>query len=426
MSYFNYQHDDLFCESKKLIDLVREIPTPFYVYSQNGLMTNFDKIDTAFSGVPHTICFALKANSNLALLRLLAKRGCGADVVSGGELYLALKAGFPPEKIVFAGVGKRDDEIKYAIETGIAALNVESPQELEVVNQLAAEVGKKVNIALRVNPDVDVHGHPHISTGSAFNKFGIDWEVVPDIYAMALKTKPMLKMMGIHTHIGSMIFNMEYYQATALRLKALVEKLRQLGAPIEHIDIGGGLGINYQQPLAMMVDGVLKPEIPSPEPQGLTAAILPILESLKCDIFFEPGRSIVANTGALVTQVLFAKQTRDKQFFSVDTGMHQLIRPALYGAYHEVVPLKQHPEKFIKADIVGPICESTDVLAKDRTLPVIKRGEYLAIMTAGAYGFSLASNYNGHPLPAEILIDGNHFQIIRKRQSYDDLLLQMA
>jgi diaminopimelate decarboxylase len=426
MSYFHYQQENLYCEANKLIDLTREIPTPFYVYSQNGLITNYEKIAAAFSGTPHTICFALKANSNLTLLRLLAQRGCGADVVSGGELYLALKAGFKPEKIVFAGVGKRDDEIKFAIETGIAALNVESPHELEVVNQLATEVGKKVNIALRINPDVDVHGHPHISTGSAFNKFGIDWEVVPEIYAMALKTKPMLRMMGIHTHIGSMIFNMEYYQAAALRLKVLVEKLRQLGAPIEHIDIGGGLGINYQQPLTMMVDGVLKPEIPSPEPQGLTAMILPILEPLKCELFFEPGRSIVANTGALVTQVLFAKQTREKHFFSVDTGMHHLLRPALYGAYHEIVPLRQHTEKFIKADIVGPICESTDVLAKDRMLPVVTRGEYLAIMTAGAYGFSLASNYNGQPLPAEILINGSDHQIIRQRQRYDDLLLQMA
>ncbi len=426
MSYFNYQQADLYCESKKLINLVQEIPTPFYVYSQNGLIANFEKIDAAFSSLPHTICFALKANSNLSLLRLLAQRGCGADVVSGGELYLALKAGFPPEKIVFAGVGKRDDEIKFAIETGIAALNVESPQELEVVNQLASLVGKKVNIALRVNPDVDVHGHPYISTGSAFNKFGIDWEVVPEIYAEALKTKPMLNMMGIHTHIGSMIFNMEYYQATARRLKTLVENLRQMGAPIEHIDIGGGLGINYQQPLAMMVDGVLAPEVPSPEPQGLVDMIRPIFEPLQCEIFFEPGRSIVANTGALITQVLFAKQTRDKQFFSVDTGMHQLIRPALYGAYHEVVPLKQHAEKFIKADIVGPICESTDVLAKDRMLPAIKRGEYLAIMTAGAYGFSLASNYNGHPLPAEILVNGSQHQVIRHRQGYDDLLRHMA
>lgn len=426
MSYFNYFDGDLYCDRVKILDITQKIKTPFYLYSGRGLITNYEKIESAFASVPNTICFALKSNSNLALLKMLAQRGCGADVTSGGELYLALQAGFPPEKIVYAGVGKTDDEIKYAIETGIAAINVESIEELEVIKKVARQVGKKVNVALRINPDIDIHGHPYISTGKALDKFGIDWELAPAIYEEALRTKPLLNLVGVHNHIGSMIFEMEYYKAAALKLKTIVEKLRQIGVPLEHVNIGGGVGVNHEQPLAMLVNGELKPESTSPRPEALIETILPILKPLNCQIFFEPGRLIAANTGILVTQVLFIKETRGKRFICVDTGMHHLIRPSLYNAYHEIVPLRQHQEPFLKADVVGPICESTDFLAQERLFPQFVRGEYLAVMTVGAYGYSLASNYNAQPLPAEVLVSDNSFQVIRRRQKYEELLNLIA
>lgn len=422
MSCFHYHDGDLYCEGVKILDITQKVKTPFYLYSGSGLIANYERIEAAFAPIPHTICFAMKSNSNLALLKMLAQKGCYADVVSGGELYLALQAGFPPEKIVFAGVGKTDAEIKYAIETGIAVINVESVEELEVINQMARQVEKKVNIAMRVNPDIDIHGHPYISTAKAINKFGIDWELAPAIYEEASKTKPMLNLVGIHNHIGSMIFEMEYYKTAALKLKKLVEKLRQIGVPIEHINIGGGLGVNYEQPLSMVVNGELKPEAPTPKPEALVKTILPILKPLNCQIFFEPGRTIVANIGILVTQVLFVKEIRGKRFICVDTGMHHLIRPSLYNAYHEIVPLQQHQEPFLKADVVGPICESADFLAQERLFPQFVRGEYLAVMTVGAYGYSLASNYNAQPLPAEVLVTNSSFQVIRRRQKYEELL----
>ena len=426
MSYFNYRNGELFCEDVKISDVISKVPTPFYLYSGSGLVENFERIDAAFGATDHTICYAMKANSNLTLLKKLAAKGCGADVVSGGELYLALKAGFDPEKIVFAGVGKTDEELTLAIETGIAAINVESPEELQTVQDLAAGLGKKANIALRVNPDVDVHGHPFISTGSAFNKFGIDWEEAAGLYARALKEMPNVNMMGIHCHIGSMIFNMDYYAATAQRLKKLVETLRNLGAPIKHIDIGGGLGVKYDQPMTMTIDGETRAEIVSPHPKELVETILPILEPLKCQIFFEPGRSIVANTGILVTRALFVKNTRGKRFISCDSGMHQLIRPALYGGFHFVAPVHENTGPYSDADVVGPICESSDFLAQDHPMPDVKRGDYLAVMTAGAYGFSMASTYNGHPLPPEIMVEKENFSQIRKAQTYEDLLTFMV
>lgn len=426
MSYFIYQNDTLFCEGVNLAEVAKTVPTPFYLYSANGLLQNFENYETALAGIPHTICFAMKSNSNLALLKLLAQKGSGADVVSGGELFLALKAGFNPKKIVFAGVGKRDDELKDAIEAGVAAINVESPQELEVVHQIAQGLGKQANVALRVNPDIDIHGHPFISTGKSFNKFGIDWEAAPAIYENALKNMPQVNLMGIHNHIGSMIFNMEYYKAAAQRLKSLVEQLRKMGCPIVHVDIGGGLGVNYQTPLTMFVDGREVAEVPSPEPLELIQSILPILKPLNCEIFFEPGRSIVANTGILVTKVLYIKETRGKRFICVDSGMHHLIRPALYGAYHEVVALNQRHDAFSNADVVGPICESTDFLAQDRLLPRVERGDLLAVMTAGAYGYSLATSYNAQPLPAEVLVSGDKFEVVRRRQKYTEFISLMA
>lgn len=426
MSYFHYQQDELFCEQVNLKNIVHEYGTPCYIYSQTGLIHNFKQIDAAFANYPHTINFALKANSNLTLLKLLARQGCGADVVSGGELFLARQAGFPPEKIVFAGVGKTDSELRLAIENDIAAINVESEEELTTIAQLAQGMDKKANVALRVNPDVDVHGHPFISTGAALNKFGIDWQIAPQLYLKARQTMPFINLVGIHCHIGSMIFDMDFYQAAASKLKTIVDQLQAAGIQLQHVDIGGGLGVNYEQPLDFMRDGVQQHEKPSPQPQTLVERILPIFAPLNCAIFFEPGRSIVANTSALLTQVQFVKETRGKRFISVDTGMHHLIRPALYGAYHEIVSFQATPGPWTPADVVGPICESADFLAQGRAMPTVKRGDLLAVMTTGAYGYSLASNYNSQLLPAEVLVKGQQFNVIRHRQKYPDLLRLMA
>lgn len=425
MPYFNYLDNELHCERVNINTIAHDMPTPFYLYSKNGLTENYNKIEAAFSGIPHTICYALKANSNLHLLRLLAASGCGADVVSGGELFLALKAGFPPEKIVYASVGKTDAEIQYAIETGINAFNVESGQELEAIHRLAQKAGKPANIAIRVNPDIDVHGHPYISTGKALNKFGVDIEYAYQLYETIRQT-PLLNPVGVHCHIGSMIFDMEFFKASAEKLRDFVEVLKSKGIELEHIDIGGGLGVQYQNPIARTVDGADIEETPSPDPADLAASILPVLKPLGCELFCEPGRSMVANIGILVTRVLFVKETKGKKFIIVDAGMNHLIRPCLYGAYHEIIPLVARKGKFETADVVGPICESSDFLALDRPMPPVERGDLLAVMTAGAYGYSLASNYNAHPLPAEILVDDVGYEVIRKRETYDDLLRNIA
>lgn len=421
MSYFHYHNDKLFCEQLDINDLAQKIRTPFYLYSKNGLINNLKRIDQAFSEVAHTICFALKANSNMQLLKTLVAQGCAADIVSGGELFLALKAGFSPRKIVFAGVGKTDDEIQYAIETEIAALNVESEQELEVIHKIAQKVNRPAKIAIRLNPDIDVHGHPYISTGKALNKFGIDIERAHEVYKKALDM-PFIEPVGVHNHIGSMIFNMDFFRASAEKLKSFVNELKSIGIEIEHVDIGGGLGVQYENPVTRHINSHLVIEKKSPEPDELAKKILPILKSLGCEIFFEPGRSMVANIGILVTRVLFIKETRGKKFIVVDTGMNHLIRPCLYGAYHEIVPLIEKEGQYELADVVGPICESSDFLAQNRPMPLVERGDLLAVMTAGAYGFTLASNYNAHPRPAEILVDSNTYYIVRERENYENLL----
>jgi len=421
MSYFFYSNGELFCEKININEIAQKVKTPFYLYSKNGLINNFKLIDRAFSEVNHTICFALKANSNMRLLKTLVRLGCGADVVSGGELFFALKAGFSPSKIVYAGVGKTDDEIQYAIETGIAAINVESEQELDVIHQIAKKVNQSANIAIRVNPDIDVHGHPYISTGKALNKFGIDIEKALDVYERTMNM-PFIRPVGVHNHIGSMIFDLEFFRASAEKLKTFVNELNSIGIHIEHVDIGGGLGVQYEHPITRHIHGELVQVKASPDPGELGDKILPILKSLGCEIFFEPGRSMVANIGILVTKVLFTKESRGKKFIVVDTGMNHLIRPCLYGAYHEIVPLIESDGRFELADVVGPICESSDFLAQNRPMPAVDRGDLLAVMTAGAYGFTLASNYNAHPRPAEILVDGDTYHIVRERERYEDLL----
>ncbi|UCE04672.1 MAG: diaminopimelate decarboxylase [bacterium] len=418
MNRFQYQNGDLYCEDLKIETIAQNYGTPLYLYSKNMIIDNFKATDAAFSLVKHTICYAMKANSNFQILKLMASLGSGGDVVSGGELFLAQKAGIPANKIVYAGVGKTDEEIKCGIESGIMAFNVESEPELEIVNQIAIDLGKKAPVAIRINPDVDIHGHPYISTGKAINKFGIDINVAQEVFLKAHKMSG-IEIVGVHCHIGSQILNLEYYVATAKKLSDFVQKLFESGIEIQHIDIGGGLGVHYPDIIPEYADRAAE-RVPSPA--ELADKVLAILKPLDCEILFEPGRSIIAETSALITKVLYVKKSRDKNFIVVDAGMNDLIRPSLYEAYHQIVPLKQLDVKLEQSDVVGPICETGDFLAKDRPLPKVQRGDYLAVMTAGAYGYSLASNYNSRPRPIEVWVDGDRDEVVREREKIEDLV----
>lgn len=418
MNGFQYQNGELFCENLKIETLAEKHGTPLYLYSKNMIIDNFKATDKAFSSVKHTICYAMKANSNFQILKLMASLGSGGDVVSGGELFLALKAGIPANKIVYAGVGKTDQEIKYGIESGIMAFNVESEQELEIINQIANELGKKAPVAIRINPDVDIHGHPYISTGKSINKFGIDIHVALEVFLNAFRMSG-IEIVGVHCHIGSQILNLEYYVATAKKISDFVQKLSESGIEIQHIDIGGGLGVHYSDMLPKYAE---KEGETVPSPAELAQKVIAILKPLDCEILFEPGRSIIAETGTLITKVLYVKESRDKNFIVIDAGMNDLIRPSLYDAYHQIVPLKRIDGELEKADVVGPICETGDFLAKDRPLPKVQRGDYLAVMTAGAYGYSLSSNYNSRPRPIEVWIDGDRDEVIRERERVEDFI----
>ncbi len=415
MNKFQYQNGKLLCEEATIEKLAKKHGTPLYVYSTNMIAEKFKAIDEAFSSVKHTICYAMKANSNMEILKLMASMGSGGDVVSGGELYLAQKAKIPAQKIVYASVGKTDEEIKFAIESGILAFNVESEPELEVVNQIAQQMGKRAPVAIRINPNIDVHGHPYISTGKSINKFGIDINAAFDVFQKARKMNG-IEIVGVHCHIGSQILNLEYFVSSAKKLFEFVTRLNESGIQIEHIDIGGGLGVHYPDMIPEYADE--KKEVPPPS--ELAEKVVSILKPLNCEILFEPGRSIIGESAALITKVLYVKHSRDTKFIVVDAGMNDLIRPSLYEAYHQIVPLNKIDGKLEKADVVGPICETGDFLAKARMLPDIKRGDYLAVMTAGAYGYSLASNYNSRPRAAEVWVDGDKDELIREREKVED------
>lgn len=407
MNPFTFKNNQLFCENVPLQEIAQKHGTPLYVYAQNGFLENYRRIDRAFAAVPHLVLFALKSNSNPKLLRLLAAEGSGADVVSGGELKWALAAGFAPEKIVFAGVGKTDAEIRFAIESGISALNVESWPELKVTAEIAQSVGKKAPVAIRLNPDIDIEGHPYLTTGTSVNKFGIELSQARECYRWAQKN-PWLDLVGIHIHVGSMVKKVDPYRKSAETLLNFVREMASEGIRLHHIDIGGGIGVDYHKPLA---------EHGSPyffAPEALAEAVVPIVKNSDCQVYLEPGRSISANVGVLLTQVLYTKETKGKHFLVVDASMTELIRPSLYGAYHEILPLEKRSDGTIFGDVVGPVCESGDFLAKDRNLPAAERGDYLAVMTAGAYGYVLASNYNARPRPAEVAVIGDHYQVIRE------------
>jgi diaminopimelate decarboxylase len=408
MHFFEYRNHQLQCEGIPIEQIAEKVGTPFYLYSYHTLVRHFTVFDEAFKGIPHLICYSAKANSNLSLLRLFVNLGGGVDIVSGGELYRALKGGANPQKIVFSGVGKREDEIEYALKTGILMFNVESSQELQAINEVAGRIGKKAAIAIRVNPDIDPKTHPYISTGLKQNKFGIDILRAPMAYRLASQL-PNLKIVGIDCHIGSQLVEVEPVIEALKKLKQLVEDLRKDGIEIQYLDLGGGLGITYED------------EEP-PHPIEYASTILDEIREFGCTLVLEPGRVIVGNAGVLVSKVLYTKENEEKRFVIVDAGMNDLVRPSYYGAYHQILPVKEEAREEIVADVVGPICESSDFLAKGRKIPSLRAGELIAVMSAGAYGFCMSSNYNSRPRIAEVLVRDDRMFVIRQRESYEDLI----
>lgn len=407
MNHFEYRNDELHAEEVSLAALAEKHGTPLYVYSHATIERHFRVIDEAFKKVPHTICFSVKANSNVAILRQLAKLGSGMDIVSGGELVRAKKAGVDPKKIVFSGVGKTPAEIRAALEAGILFFNVEVEDELEEIDEIATSMGKKAGITLRVNPDVDAKTHDYISTGKKANKFGIAISRAREVYARA-KTLRNLDILGVDCHIGSQLTSTGPFVEALTRLKELVLSLRKDGIEVKYADIGGGLGVTY------------KDEAP-PSPEQYAADILKVVGDLGVHLVLEPGRVIVANAGVLVTRVLYRKENEGKRFVIVDGAMNDLVRPTLYGAWMAIDPVKKTTRTVI-ADVVGPICETGDFLAKDREVADVRSGDLLCVRSAGAYGFSMASNYNTRPRAAEILVHGKDAHVIRERETVDELL----
>jgi len=405
---FEYRGKDIYCEEVPLSQIAEEVGTPCYVYSHRTLVRHFKAFNDAFADIPHMVCYSVKANSNLAVLRLLFQMGSGADVVSGGELFRILKAGGDPRKVVYSGVGKTEQEIMFALSMGIMMFNVESSQELGLIDKIAGRMKKRAPISLRVNPDVDPKTHPYISTGLKKNKFGIDIRASLEEYRRA-RNLDNIDVVGVDCHIGSQLTEIGPYVETLDRLSDLVGQLRADGFDIKYLDMGGGLGITYLD------------ETP-PHPKEYARAITDKAQSLELTMIFEPGRVIVGNAAVLLTRVLFTKQGETKRFVIVDAGMNDLIRPSLYDAYHHIQPVRRVNSGEHMVDVVGPICESGDFLARDRHLPDISPGELLAVMSAGAYAFTMSSNYNSRPRAAEVMIRGSELHIIRKREDYESLI----
>ena len=413
MNHFQYRNGEMFAEEVPVKRIAKEIGTPVYIYSLATLTRHYRVFDQAFAKVPHIVCFSVKANSNLTLLRALAKRGSGFDIVSGGELFRALKAAGDPKKIVFSGVGKKSDEIEYALRSGILMFNVESEDELLAINDIARAMGTKAPISLRINPDVDPQTHPYISTGMKKAKFGVEIKKSAETYKKAVSLAN-IEVVGVDCHIGSQLTSLTPFVDALARVReyldrVLVGSLQKQGAQIRYLDLGGGLGINYND------------ETP-PEPAQYANAIIEGLQGLDVTLILEPGRVIVGNAGILVTEVQYLKENEARKFVIVDAGMNDLIRPALYGSYQAVGPVIENNREKIVADIVGPICESGDFFAKDREITRPQRGDLLAIMSAGAYGFTMASNYNSHPKAPEVLVDGDRYYVVRRRESFEDLI----
>ncbi len=426
MHHFHYKNGSLHCENVELSSITALHNTPTYVYSAQTFRDSYQRLDQALAELDHEISYAVKANSNIAILNLLKELGSGFDIVSAGELYRVIAAGGDAAHCTFAGVGKTDEEINYALEQGIYCFNVESIHELEVINNLAEAKGVKAPVALRVNPNVDAKTHKYISTGKAENKFGIDFEAIEGAYAHIAANLPFLEIKGLQMHIGSQLTQVKPFEEAVQKVLELVQMLKDTYA-IEFFSIGGGIGIVYEDALASGAQSWWDSKTDDNRPltpELYAERIVPLLKPLGLKILLEPGRFIAGNAGVLVTQCLYEKSGKSKSFRMVDAAMNDLIRPALYEGYHEIVPFKQSQvsDNSLTGDIVGPICETGDFFCQSAELPNIERGDYIALMSAGAYGFTMASNYNSRPLPVEVLVDGDEVKVIRQRQSFADLI----
>jgi diaminopimelate decarboxylase len=409
MHEFTFKDNELYCEGIRVRDIAGKVQTPFYLYSCKTLIDHYRKIKTAFGPVKPLICFSMKSNSNLAVIRALVKNGAGLDIVSGGELYRARLAGVDPKKVVYAGVGKKRHEIEDAIKFGILFFNVESEEELQEIQSAAASLGKRVNAAIRINPDVIPKTHRYIATGKGETKFGLDFETVHKIFNSRWRY-PDLNINGVHIHIGSQIEDSSPFENA---IKKVLKFLKEHNIDVDYFNIGGGLGIVYSM------------ENPQTA-KSFAAKVLPLLKRSRLKIILEPGRFISGNSGILVTRVIYTKRTPRKKFVIVDSGMSDLIRPSLYEAYHKIVPVsvaQDSSDTAERTDVVGPICESGDFLGKDRLLPALSRGDLLAVMGAGAYGFAMSSNYNSRMRPSEVMAIDGKFYVVRRQETYKDLIL---
>lgn len=408
MHHFHYRDKELYCEEVPVRKIAAEVGTPFYLYSRATLIRHYHAFNGAFEGIDRLVCFSAKANASLAILKLLESLGSGLDIVSGGELFRGLKAGISPDKIVYSGIGKRVDEIDYALRTRILMFNIESLEELELINQRAAVLKTRAPIAIRVNPDVDPRTHPYISTGLKKNKFGIDTTTAIEGYKAAAELEN-IDIIGIDCHIGSQITEVQPFKDALESLKTLMAELEHLGIEIKYLDMGGGLGITYDD------------ESP-PHPEEYARAIAASLKDRPVKLILEPGRVIAGNAGILVTRALYRKAGGVKNFIIVDAGMNDLLRPALYRAYHAIEPVVITDKGTVKADVVGPICESSDYLAQDREVEQVQNGELMAVMSAGAYGSTMSSNYCSRLRVAEVMVKDDQFHVVRERQTYEDLV----
>jgi len=407
MSAFAIRDGILCCDGVALDAIAAQHGTPTYVYSAAAISGRFAALDAAFAAIPHTICYAVKTNSNLAVLATLARAGAGFDIVSGGELARVLRAGARPERVVFAGVGKTTGEMRAALEAGIAAFNVESLAEAETLSQVATAAGRTATVALRVTPEVQAGAHAYIATGTAAEKFGVP--IADAVSAWdEIAARPGLAPRGLHCHVGSQILDVDVYAQVAARIVELVRRLRARGYRVDDVNLGGGLGIRYRDETM-------------PQPAALAAAIAPALAGLDVRLWIEPGRYLVGDAGVLLTRVLYRKSTADKTFVVVDAGMNDLLRPSLYGAYHAIEPVRAGNGRRIRADVVGPLCESGDFLARDRDLDDVVRDDLLAVHGAGAYGFAMSSNYNSRPRAAEVLVRAGGVLLARRRETLEDL-----
>jgi diaminopimelate decarboxylase len=405
--HFHYQNGSLYCEEVPLDRIASEVGTPVYVYSLRTLERHVHVFDEAFGAIPHLICYAVKANSNLTILQRFAASGIGFDIVSGGELYRVKQAGGDTRKVIFSGVGKTADEVRCALESDILFFNIESAGEIELIRDVANQTGKRARVSIRANPGIDARTHPYISTGLRKNKFGVAIEEAKGLYKQ-IRNMPEIEIVGVACHIGSQITEIDPFHEALAAIRQFILELRSQGLPLQFLDFGGGLGIRY--------DG----EDP-PSPATYAQSIIDAIGDLNLTLILEPGRVIVGNAGILLTRVLLRKQQGEKRFVIVDAGMNDLIRPALYGSHHQLWPVRESTRHEI-ADVVGPVCESSDFIAQDREVAVLDRGDLLAVMTAGAYGFSLSSNYNSRPRVAEVLVERDKYRVIRKRESYEDLI----